>query len=292
MDNSFAFTPTTETGSWTDDFGAIFPDNAEDYLLLHGFDPQLQGNTTCSAYSVPSGFDQFVAGMPLNDLPPDVPWHYGQVPVEDGTLQCVAAGIFDTASGSLALTPMTTSAELSSASPGECVGDDQWKWQGMHGEPPPVPSARPHMMCDLKGMTFDSKVQDTTTAAETSLPLTPASVAVTASESPAGAAAKLSRTPARERRKEERPERCPECPNKGFQYKADLHKHIAAKHPEVAALHNVKVPPLSVCEDCGRAYTRKDRLLRHQTDKHRRPKTDRRGRGPEGGRAGRKAAGQ
>ncbi|GAB1319279.1 hypothetical protein MFIFM68171_09489 [Madurella fahalii] len=74
----------------------------------------------------------------------------------------------------------------------------------------------------------------------------------------------------RERRKRDKPVKCPIC-NKGHQYMADLNKHILARHRDVAASFNLSATR-HVCDWCCKSFARRDHLLRHLTRKHGRPK--------------------
>ncbi|KXX75854.1 Zinc finger and BTB domain-containing protein 7C [Madurella mycetomatis] len=70
----------------------------------------------------------------------------------------------------------------------------------------------------------------------------------------------------RERRRLEKPEKCTIC-NKGHQYKADLKKHIVAKHRDMAPLFELSTER-NFCKWCPKSFARKDHLLRHLTRKH------------------------
>lgn len=70
------------------------------------------------------------------------------------------------------------------------------------------------------------------------------------------------------------PEKCPEC-DQSFPYKSGLSRHIAARHPEVAARYDVSTER-HVCPWCRRSFARKDHLTRHLVRSHGRPKGRRR----------------
>jgi hypothetical protein len=73
-------------------------------------------------------------------------------------------------------------------------------------------------------------------------------------------------TPARERRKKEKPTECPVC-DKGFPYKSDMDRHILTNHPERALEFGVStVRP--ACLICGRTFSRKDHKTRHDRRVH------------------------
>ncbi|KAK3318184.1 hypothetical protein B0H66DRAFT_227156 [Apodospora peruviana] len=72
---------------------------------------------------------------------------------------------------------------------------------------------------------------------------------------------------AREQRKIERPEKCPVC-NKGFQYSADMKKHLKSKHPDFAEGQGISTAR-SRCQWCpSKTFARPDHLLRHRQRKH------------------------
>jgi len=75
----------------------------------------------------------------------------------------------------------------------------------------------------------------------------------------------------RQRRKKERPEICPVC-DQGFDYQANLKKHLIARHPEVISPEERKRVS---CELCPRTYARRDHMLKHMTKAHGRQKTRR-----------------
>ncbi|KAK3353398.1 hypothetical protein B0T25DRAFT_209720 [Lasiosphaeria hispida] len=83
------------------------------------------------------------------------------------------------------------------------------------------------------------------------------------------------RTPMRERRRKEKPEKCPFC-QKGFPFMADRDKHIVARHPELAYSVGVSVPRFP-CRHCPnmKPYKRSDHLRRHERNKHGREKQKR-----------------
>ncbi|KAM7195349.1 hypothetical protein V8F20_007568 [Naviculisporaceae sp. PSN 640] len=84
-------------------------------------------------------------------------------------------------------------------------------------------------------------------------------------------------TSARELRKKERPEKCPEC-GKGFPYQADLDKHIAARHQAEAPKYGVSIEsfPCKLCPpSVAKSFPRKDRLIRHERTKHGKPMSGR-----------------
>ncbi|KAK4169701.1 hypothetical protein QBC43DRAFT_37451 [Cladorrhinum sp. PSN259] len=71
---------------------------------------------------------------------------------------------------------------------------------------------------------------------------------------------------ARERRKQEKPEKCPIC-NEGFDYILGLGRHVAAKHRERAhefGFSTTRFP----CLECGKTFARKDHLKRHERRFH------------------------
>ncbi|KAK3323789.1 hypothetical protein B0T19DRAFT_213808 [Cercophora scortea] len=71
---------------------------------------------------------------------------------------------------------------------------------------------------------------------------------------------------ARERRKLERPSKCPIC-KLGHAYDADMRKHIRAKHPDQARRFNVSTERHR-CRWCGESLARSDHLARHLKRKH------------------------
>jgi len=84
-------------------------------------------------------------------------------------------------------------------------------------------------------------------------------------------------------RKEIKPERCPVC-QAGHTYQSELEKHILVHHAELAATYGISTEPY-VCKWCHKSYTRGDRLTRHLTQKHGRPKNAKRksrGKGRDG----------
>ncbi|KAK4463201.1 hypothetical protein QBC42DRAFT_70198 [Cladorrhinum samala] len=77
-------------------------------------------------------------------------------------------------------------------------------------------------------------------------------------------------TPARERRKIEKPIQCQVC-GKGWAYKSDRDRHILANHPERA--HEFSVSTLRhTCLLCDTTFSRKDHKVRHDQRIHGAPK--------------------
>jgi hypothetical protein len=78
-----------------------------------------------------------------------------------------------------------------------------------------------------------------------------------------------SRVSARERRKIEKPEKCPLC-GAGFAYKADLDKHLVTRQHRAQApnfgLSTEKLPCL--VKDCDKTFARRDGRKRHLKNKH------------------------
>lgn len=72
--------------------------------------------------------------------------------------------------------------------------------------------------------------------------------------------------PARERRKQTKPAKCPICDH-GHAYPADLKKHIASNHPEQA--HEFQVSTARThCTMCSKTFARRDHFLRHCRTQH------------------------
>jgi len=76
--------------------------------------------------------------------------------------------------------------------------------------------------------------------------------------------------PARERRKKDRPIKCPVC-DKGFPYNADMERHIRTNHPERALEFGVPTDR-PACMICCKTFARKDHKTRHDQRVHNTPK--------------------
>lgn len=64
-----------------------------------------------------------------------------------------------------------------------------------------------------------------------------------------------------------RPEKCTEC-GEGFPFTSELKRHIKTRHPDEATPKYGLSTERFFCKLCPRSYKRRERLRRHEREKH------------------------